>query len=85
VSLGRFIYRLAFPLSMSGTGTSSAAAPGISSSAKYWVLIVLGLILSVGTYLLGQPMITEAVILTAVLTGATFLVHEFETTSSGSS
>ena len=85
MTLGRFIYRAVFPLAMSGTGPSALAAPGISPTAKYWVLIVLGLIVSVGTYLIGQPQITEAVVLAGVLTGATFLIREFENPPAASS
>lgn len=50
----------------------------LSASVKYWVLIALGLVLAVGTYLQGQPVVTEGVVLGGVLVGATFLVSEFE-------
>jgi len=51
---------------------------GVSAGAKYIILLILGLILAVGTYLEGQPVITASVVLSATLTGVTFLISEFE-------
>ena len=49
-----------------------------SAALKYAVLVFLGLVIAVVTYLQGQTTLTYSVILGAVLIGATFLVREFE-------
>jgi len=49
-----------------------------SATLKYVVLVALGLVIALATYLQGQPTVTYSVVLGAVLIGATFLVRELE-------
>ena len=49
-----------------------------TATLKYLVLLALGLIIAVVTYLLSQPVITETVVLNAILIAAAFLTQELE-------
>jgi len=59
---------------MSGTVGTTAISP----TRKYELLIGLEVIAAVLTYLTGHPELTEATLIGAGLTGATFAIQELE-------
>ena len=50
----------------------------MSPTTKYWVLVALGAISATLTYILGQPAVTESVVIAGVILGVTFAFHDIE-------
>lgn len=50
----------------------------MNANTKYWVLVGLGAISAALTYIVGQPVVSETVIISGAILGITFFLHDVE-------